>query len=258
MSTATLPIPTLVAPGSATALAIRCRGITKSFATGNTKVHALRGVDLDVATGELMMLVGPSGCGKTTLISVIAGILDRDEGECAVFGQDFSEMSGGQKTRFRGQTVGFVFQQFNLLPALTAAQNVAVPLLINGSSHKVAIKKATDLLGRVGLGDRASSYPRQLSGGQQQRVAIARALVHDPKLIVCDEPTSALDHETGHVVMRLLKNVALGEGRTLVIVTHDARIFGFADRIAMMDDGRIVQTIVGRENISAHARQSGH
>ncbi len=252
MSTATLPITQPSARGPA-ALAIRCRGVTKAFATGNTKVHALRGVDLDVAVGELMMLVGPSGCGKTTLISVIAGILDRDEGECDVFGEDFSKMSGGQKTRFRGQTVGFVFQQFNLLPALTAAQNVAVPLLINGVSHSVAIKKATELLGRVGLGDRAGSFPRQLSGGQQQRVAIARALVHDPRLIVCDEPTSALDHETGHVVMRLLKNVALGEGRTLVIVTHDARIFGFADRISKMDDGRIVQTIVGRENIAAQA-----
>ena len=253
MSTATLPISQTPGSGPASPLAIRCRGVTKAFATGNTKVHALRGVDLDVATGELMMLVGPSGCGKTTLISVIAGILDRDEGECDVFGEDFSKMSAGQKTRFRGQTVGFVFQQFNLLPALTAAQNVAVPLLINGVSHSIAIKKATEILGRVGLGDRAGSFPRQLSGGQQQRVAIARALVHDPRLIVCDEPTSALDHETGHVVMRLLKNVALGEGRTLVIVTHDARIFGFADRIAKMDDGRIVQTIVGRENIAAQA-----
>jgi putative ABC transport system ATP-binding protein len=216
-------------------------------------VHALRGVDLNIPAGELMMLVGPSGCGKTTLISVVAGILDRDDGECVVFGQDFAQMSGRQKTRFRGQTVGFVFQQFNLLPALTAAQNVAVPLLINGTSRSAAIKKANALLDRVGLGDRTTSLPRNLSGGQQQRVAIARALVHDPRLIVCDEPTSALDHQTGHVVMRLLKNVALGEGRTLVIVTHDARIFGFADRIAKMDDGRIVQTIVGREAIAAEA-----
>ncbi len=253
MSTATLTSSTPSDARTAAPLAIHCRGVTKAFATGNTKVHALRGIDLDVAAGELMMLVGPSGCGKTTLISVIAGILDRDEGSCEVFGKDFSQMSAGQKTRFRGQTVGFVFQQFNLLPALTAAQNVAVPLLINGVSFSVAIKKASELLGRVGLGDRTSSFPKNLSGGQQQRVAIARALVHDPKLIVCDEPTSALDHETGHVVMRLLKNVALGEGRTLVIVTHDSRIFGFADRISKMDDGRIVQTIIGRENIAAQA-----
>jgi putative ABC transport system ATP-binding protein len=231
-------------------LAIHCAGVTKTYEAGGTKVHALRGVDLDIRTGELAMLVGPSGCGKTTLISVIAGILDRDAGECRVFGEDFSAMGARAKTRFRGQTVGFVFQQFNLLPALTAAQNVAVPLLINGVGRAEAVKRATEMLGRVGLGDRAGSLPRQLSGGQQQRVAIARALVHRPRLIVCDEPTSALDHETGHIVMRLLKNVALesdgengGGGRALVIVTHDARIFGFADRIARMDDGRIIETV---------------
>jgi putative ABC transport system ATP-binding protein len=231
--------------GSAAAAPVRavfCKDVTKTYHTGTTQVMALRGVDLDIQQGELMMLVGPSGCGKTTLISVIAGILDRDSGECEVFGRDFSRLSAREKTRFRGQTVGFVFQQFNLLPALTAAQNVAVPLLINGASRSAAEKRAREILDRVGLGDRTTSLPSQLSGGQQQRVAIARSLVHDPRLIVCDEPTSALDHETGHVVMRLLKNVALGEGRTLVIVTHDARIFGFADRIARMDDGRIIQT----------------
>ncbi len=231
---------TSASPSRTGDLAVHCRAVTKTYVTEGTSVHALRGVDLDIARGELMMLVGPSGCGKTTLISVIAGILDRDSGECEVFGQDFSAMSAMAKTRFRGQTIGFVFQQFNLLPALTAAQNVAVPLLINGVPRSQAEKKARDMLASVGLGDRTRSVPSQLSGGQQQRVAIARALVHDPKLIVCDEPTSALDHETGHVVMRLLKNVALGEGRTLVIVTHDARIFGFADHIAKMDDGRIV------------------
>lgn len=227
----------------ATSLAVHCRGVSKTYEAGGTKVMALRGVDLEIGLGELMMLVGPSGCGKTTLISVIAGILDRDEGECLVFDQDFSKMSGRAKTRFRGQTVGFVFQQFNLLPALTAAQNVAVPLLINGMGRSVAVKKAKEMLDRVGLGDRAGSLPKQLSGGQQQRVAIARALVHSPRLIVCDEPTSALDHETGHTVMRLLKNVGLDGDRALVIVTHDSRIFGFADRIAKMDDGRVVEMV---------------
>lgn len=220
-------------------LAIRCRGVTKSYRAGTTTVQALRGVDLDIGLGELMMLVGPSGCGKTTLISVIAGILDRDAGECTVFGRDFESMSARERTRFRGETVGFVFQAFNLLPALTAAQNVAVPLLINGVPRGLAVRQAAEMLDRVGLGDRTESLPKQLSGGQQQRVAIARALVHKPRLIVCDEPTSALDHETGHVIMRLMKSVALDEGRALVIVTHDARIFGFADRIAKMDDGQI-------------------
>jgi len=222
-------------------LAVDCRGVTKTYDTGGTKVTALRGIDLTVKHGELMMLVGPSGCGKTTLISVVAGILDRDGGECTVFGRDFQKMRPGERTRFRGENIGFVFQAFNLLPTLTAAENVAVPMLINGSSRAEALDRAGEALSRVGLGDRLHSLPKQLSGGQQQRVAIARALVHSPRLIVCDEPTSALDHETGHRVMELMREVAVGPDRALVIVTHDSRIFEFADRIAKMDDGRIVE-----------------
>jgi putative ABC transport system ATP-binding protein len=221
-------------------LAVRCNGVKKTYGSGAAAVTALRGVDLDIRAGELMMLVGPSGCGKTTLISVIAGILDQDDGECRVFGSDLRHMGGGEKTRYRGRNIGFVFQQFNLLPTLTAAQNVAVPLMINGEHPRSALKQAGDALERVNLGDRATSLPAQLSGGQQQRVAIARSLVHNPRLIVCDEPTSSLDHETGHKVMELLRTVAVGEDRSLIIVTHDARIFEFADRIAKMDDGRIV------------------
>jgi len=221
--------------------AVRCRGVTKTYGAGQAKVTALRGIDLDVSAGELMMLVGPSGCGKTTLISVIAGILNQDEGDCTVFDHDFSRMSQREKTRYRGQTIGFVFQQFNLLPTLTAVENASVPLLINGVKRREAMDRAADMLKLVGLGERTKSLPNQLSGGQQQRVAIARALVHSPKLIVCDEPTSALDHETGHKIMELLREVALAEGRALVIVTHDARIFEFADRIARMDDGRVIE-----------------
>jgi putative ABC transport system ATP-binding protein len=241
MSNSTLQLNTPVRPAGAHNLAVHCRGVVKGYQTASTRVMALRGVDLDIGLGELLMLVGPSGCGKTTLISVIAGILNRDEGECTVFGQDLDRLPARERTRFRGLNVGFVFQQFNLLPALTAAQNVAVPLLINGYREGAAMKKAREMLARVGLSDRTDSYPRELSGGQQQRVAIARAMVHEPRLIVCDEPTSALDHETGHIVMRMLKNVALDQKRALVIVTHDARIFGFADRIAKMDDGHIVE-----------------
>jgi putative ABC transport system ATP-binding protein len=224
-------------------VAVHCRGVTKTYVTGTTKVHALRGIDVDVNTGELMMLVGPSGCGKTTLISVIAGILDQDNGDCTVFGQNFKQMSQGAKTRYRGEMIGFVFQAFNLLPTLNAAENVSVPLLINGVPRKEAIERARAMLDRVGLGNRSQSMPNQLSGGQQQRVAIARALIHGPKLIVCDEPTSALDHETGHRVMELLREVALGDDRALVIVTHDARTFEFADRIAKMDDGHIERIV---------------
>jgi putative ABC transport system ATP-binding protein len=227
----------------ATDIAVDCRKVTKTYGSGSSAVTALRGIDLDVRVGELLMLVGPSGCGKTTLISVIAGILDRDGGECSVFGHDFAAMNQREKTRDRGETIGCVFQAFNLLPTLTAAENVSIPLLINGAARGVAIQKARDVLAQVGLGDRTHSLPAQLSGGQQQRVAIARALVHGPKLIVCDEPTSALDHETGHKVMEMLKDVALKTDRSLIIVTHDARIFGFADRIAKMDDGRVVKVL---------------
>jgi putative ABC transport system ATP-binding protein len=228
--------------------AVVARGVTKAFGPADNRVIALRGVDLDVHTGELLMLVGPSGCGKTTLISVIAGILDHDVGECQVFGQDLKAMGAAARTRFRGQNLGFVFQAFNLLPTLTAAENVAIPLLIQGKSRSEALPRAQRLLERVGLGDRGGAFPTQLSGGQQQRVAIARALVHEPRLIVCDEPTSALDHTTGMTVMELLREVALGPDRALVIVTHDQRIFPFADRIAYMDDGRIdrIETGTGR------------
>jgi len=221
-------------------IAVFCKNVTKSYVTGPTKVMALRGVDLEVRHGELLMLVGPSGCGKTTLISVVAGILDHDEGECLVFQRDLRGMGQTKKTRYRGQNVGFVFQAYNLLPTLTALENVSVPLLILGVARKEAYERAKDILEQVGLADRMFASPAQLSGGQQQRVAIARALIHGPKLIVCDEPTSALDAETGHRVMEVLRDSALSSERALIIVTHDNRIFNFADRIARMEDGRIV------------------
>lgn len=222
-------------------LAVRCQNVVKVYDTGGQKVTALNRINLDIIAGQLMMLVGPSGCGKTTLISVIAGILDQDEGLCELFGENLLAMRSKDKLNFRAKNIGFVFQAFNLLPSLNAAENVSIPLIINGMKRAEAERKAITLLEQVGLGARWKSLPSQLSGGQQQRVAIARALVHNPRLIVCDEPTSALDHETGRNVMKLLKDVALHKDRTLVIVTHDARIFDFADRIAEMDDGHIVE-----------------
>lgn len=226
-----------------TELAVSCRGVTKIYGEGPDAVHALRGVDLDVRAGELLMLVGPSGCGKTTLISVIAGILDQTEGEVRVFGNDLLRMKPGARTAYRGRSIGFVFQAFNLLPALTAAENVAVPLLILGIPRRTALERAHGVLSSVGIGDRGRSLPAQLSGGQQQRVAIARALVHEPKLIVCDEPTSALDQDTGHKIMEILRDVALSADRALVIVTHDSRTFSFADRIARMNDGLVREVV---------------
>ena len=221
------------------ALAVKCRQLVKSYDTGSQKITALQGIDLDIHMGELMMLVGPSGCGKTTLISVIAGILDQDSGQCDVFGVDWLHLNSKDKLLFRAQNIGFVFQAYNLLPSLNAAENVAVPLIINGMKRLPAVRKSVELLEKVGLAARADAMPSQLSGGQQQRVAIARSLVHNPRLIVCDEPTSALDHQTGSHVIELLKSVAVDSDRALVIVTHDARIFEYADRIAQMDDGRV-------------------
>ncbi len=219
--------------------AVACKAVTRVYGEGETAVQALRGIDLDIQSCELMMLVGPSGCGKTTLISIIAGILDKTDGACRVFGDDLAAMSAAERTLWRRENVGFVFQAFNLMPALTAVENVAIPLLINGVPRSQALERAGEMLARVGLDNRRHSLPSQLCGGQQQRVAIGRALVHAPRLVVCDEPTSALDHETGHQVMDVLRAVAAVDDRALVVVTHDARIFNFADRIARMDDGRI-------------------
>jgi putative ABC transport system ATP-binding protein len=230
-------------------LAVRCRGLTKTYGAGDAKVMALRGVDLDVRLGELLMLVGPSGCGKTTLISVIAAILNQDSGGCEVLGRELNGMDQRQRTRFRGVTIGFVFQLFNLLPALSAIENVSVPLLINGVSRKDAENRARQLLSEVDLGERLRALPGELSGGQQQRVAIARALVHHPKLIVCDEPTSSLDHDTGRSVMNILRRLAKSPDRALIVVTHDPRIFEFADRIARMDDGKIIEVTDQKDKV---------
>ena len=228
--------------GGATRLtnaAIRLSDVTKSFGVGDNRTVALKDVSLDLPYGEMVLLVGPSGCGKTTLISIVAGLLEPTAGEVEVLGQNLTQMRGGKKVRFRGKHIGFVFQQYNLLPALTAVENACVPLLIAGWNRGKAIDKAGHLLDAVGLGSRLKSFPNQLSGGQQQRVAIARALVHDPQLLVCDEPTAALDAASGRVVMGLIKQVAVQPDRAVIVVTHDSRVYDFGDRIVSMSDGEI-------------------
>ncbi len=225
------------------AVAVGIRGVSKHFGAGDQLVYALRGVDWEVYAGQMSMIIGPSGCGKTTLLSVIAGILNADAGVVELFGADVTRMSDRRKTVFRARNIGFVFQQYNLLPALTAAENAAIPLVIAGASKVRAVEKARAVLTTLGMGKKTESLPNQLSGGQQQRVAIARALVHEPRLLVCDEPTAALDHETGLNVMELLRDAAVRPGRAVVVVTHDNRVFHFGERIARMDDGRIVEVI---------------
>jgi putative ABC transport system ATP-binding protein len=221
--------------------AVHVRGIVKSFGDGDSKLTVLKGIDFNARDGEIMMLVGPSGCGKTTLLSVIAGTLRADAGTVDVFGDKISALPNAAVTRFRAQNIGFIFQSFNLIPTLNIAENVSVPLLIQGKSPRAAEKKAREVLQQVGLGERWHNRPNLLSGGQQQRVAIARALVHEPRLIICDEPTASLDAKNGHMVMDLFRDVARVPGRGVIIVPHDNRIFSYADRIAQMDDGRIVE-----------------
>ncbi|MBI2826755.1 MAG: ABC transporter ATP-binding protein [Planctomycetia bacterium] len=222
-----------------TAMAVQCHGVDKDFGDGDTRIQVLHAVDLAVPSGELSLLVGPSGCGKTTLISIIAGLLDPTAGDVSLFGTSRSRLSERELIEYRAVNIGFVFQQYDLLPALSATANVAIPLLIARVPRTTAFARAGEMLDEVGLADRADAFPAQLSGGEQQRVAIARALVHEPRLLVCDEPTAALDARSGQTVLELLRRVAVQPDRAVIVVTHDNRIFGYGDRIMEMADGRI-------------------
>ena len=231
--------------------AIRLHGVDKSFRNGEQITPVLKQVELSARAGEMLFVVGPSGCGKTTLLSVLCGTLHVDAGEVHTIGHALHALPDSQITRFRARHVGFIFQSFNLIPTLTAAENVAVPLRIQGLSAGKSIARAKDMLARVGIPEKANERPSRLSGGQQQRVAIARALVHEPSLVVCDEPTSALDSVTGHQVMELLRDTARDGRRTVMVVTHDPRIYCFADRMAEMEDGRIQRVLESPAAISA-------
>jgi putative ABC transport system ATP-binding protein len=222
-------------------LIVDVRGVEKHFGDGPDRIHVLKQVNLQAYSGEILMLVGPSGCGKTTLLSAIAGTLRVESGEIEVFKSPLHRMSGGALTRFRATHIGFIFQQFNLIPTLSVAENVGIPLLIQGVSNGEARNRSRAALDAVGLGDRWKERPNKLSGGQQQRVAIARALVHEPPLVICDEPTAALDAQNGEIVLELFQSVARSPDRAVIIVTHDNRIFSYADRIARMDDGEIIE-----------------
>ena len=222
--------------------AIALRHVYKSFDNEGESQSVLHDITLDFPAGAMTYVVGPSGCGKTTLISIIAGILTPDSGEINVLHTTIHAFNQQQKAEFRRNNVGFIFQQFNLINTISIAENVAIPLLIQGVPHDKAIETAIEWLGKVGLGDRPYATPKDFSGGQQQRVAIARALVNDPKLLICDEPTSALDGKTGRLIMELLKKIAQQEDRAVIIVTHDNRIYQYADYLVEMEDGRILAT----------------
>jgi putative ABC transport system ATP-binding protein len=236
----TLPSGVRPAPVPTVEPAASVRDVVMEFPSGGEMLRVLHGIDIDLAYGQLSMLVGPSGCGKTTLLSILSGTLTATSGSVAVMGNAFGSMRNGELVTFRRRKIGFIFQQYNLIPTLTAAENAAIPQIADGVPWETATATAGRLLDQLGLGAHRNKLPRQLSGGQQQRVAIARALAHDPALVVCDEPTAALDAEAGRAVMDLLDEAAASPDRAVLVVTHDDRIYRYADRIIAMEDGRII------------------
>lgn len=220
--------------------AVVAKGVQMAFRSGADSTLVLQGIDLEIPRGEIQLLMGPSGSGKTTLLSILAGILTPTAGTVCLLGQEITRMSKDELSRFRLKNIGFIFQGFNLFPALTAAENVEVALRMKGVRKIEARKQAKDLLTEVGLEQRVNYLPRDLSGGQKQRVAIARALAGNPKLIMADEPTASLDSHSGHAVIELLRELAKENGRTVLIVTHDSRLIDVADRVAYLEDGKLV------------------
>lgn len=226
-------------------LTIRARGITKTYGSGAVAVQALRGVDFEASEGEFVMLNGPSGSGKTTLLSILGCVLKPTSGEAMIFDEDLTKLPESALPRLRLEYIGFIFQGHNLVASLDARENVALPLRMRGWSVRDAQSEATRLLERVGLEEKTERKPSELSGGQRQRVAIARAVAGGPPIILADEPTASLDAETGHSVTELLKTMATDDGHTVIVVTHDSRIFHLADRIVEIEDGRIVDRPAG-------------
>jgi len=225
---------------------LSARGVTKTYRTGSREVAALRGVDLDVHAGELVMVMGPSGNGKTTLLNCLSGLDDIDAGTVTVDGKDLFGMSDAERTRHRAQRMGFIFQAFNLIPVLSAAENVELPLLVTGVAPKVARERSHEMLDRVGLANRGHHRPGELSGGEQQRVTVARALVAQPALIWADEPTGALDSKTAGEIVELLHEVHAA-GQTLVVVTHDESLGRSGQRLVEVRDGLVVGDPTARE-----------
>ncbi|MBE9032788.1 ABC transporter ATP-binding protein [filamentous cyanobacterium LEGE 11480] len=223
--------------------AIAATGIEMAYRSGSESYQALKGVDLKVKTGDIQLLMGPSGSGKTTFLSILAGILTPTGGNVKLLGEDITKMSKKDLAQFRLENIGFIFQGFNLFPALSALENIEVSLNLKGIRGQAARKQGLDLLAQVGLADKAKNLPRDLSGGQKQRVAVARALGGDPALIMADEPTAALDSQNGHAVTALLANLAKQRGRSVLIVTHDPRIMDVADYVAELEDGLLQSNV---------------
>ena len=230
----------VVAPGPVAQSIIEVRDLVKIYSSGNVRVEALRGVSLEVARGEMVAVMGPSGCGKTTLLNCVSGLDRVNSGSVQIDGVDLASMNDREKTSYRAHKMGFIFQTYNLLPVLSAIENVELPLVVSGVSAGQARKQALAALERVGLADRANNWPAQLSGGQRQRVTIARSLVNDPAIVWADEPTGALDSKTADEIMGIMQSLNREQGHTFVIVTHDAGVGRRCHRIVRMSDGLIV------------------
>jgi ABC-type lipoprotein export system ATPase subunit len=226
---------------------VEARDLEKTYAAGGVTVRALRGVDLNIASGEMVAVMGPSGCGKTTLLNCLSGLDEFDGGEVLVGGESISGMSDRKRTRFRAQKMGFVFQTYNLIPVLSGVENVELPLLVAGARPKEARGRALSALEMVGLADQANKRPNEMSGGQQQRVTVARSLVNDPAIVWADEPTGALDSETSAEIMDLLVRLNREKGQTFVLVTHDISVARRAHRLVRMRDGLIESDEPGGE-----------
>ncbi len=227
---------------------IDVRNVHKTYDTGKVRVHALRGVDLRIAEGEMVGVMGPSGCGKTTLLNCLSGLDNIDEGAIFVKGNQIPRMSDKARTRFRAEEMGFIFQAFNLLPVLSVIENVELPLLVSGAKQSQARKRAGEVLELVGVGDQKYKRPAELSGGQQQRVAIARSLVNDPAIVWGDEPTGNLDSETSKDVMGVLRRLNSEKRQTFVLVTHSLEVGQMTDRIVRMKDGVVdCDSVNGRD-----------
>jgi ABC-type lipoprotein export system ATPase subunit len=224
--------------GTDTAM-VEAHGVEKEYSAGGTRVRALRGVDLRILRGEMVAVMGSSGCGKTTLLNCLSGLDEFDGGEVFVDGESIARMSDRKRTRFRAEKMGFIFQTYNLIPVLSAVENVELPLLVAGARPKAAHSKALSALERVGIPEQANKRPNEMSGGQQQRVTVARSLVNDPAIVWADEPTGALDSETSGQIVDLLVKLNREQGQTFVLVTHDAYVAARAHRTVRMRDGLI-------------------
>ncbi|RMF97961.1 MAG: ABC transporter ATP-binding protein [Planctomycetota bacterium] len=235
---------------------VSVRGIEKSFIRGTNRMQVLRGIDLDACPGECVFLAGPSGSGKSTLLSILGCILTPDSGTVRLFGTPVEQLDETARAELRRKRIGFVFQRFHLIRGLNALDNVCVPMVLRGVDWHAARRRASELLDRVGLGEHLHADPRRMSAGQCQRIAFARALANDPQLILADEPTASLDGEHGTEAMRLLRALTAEEGKTAIVVTHDARIFGFADRVLWLEDGRIVENREPQSTVLATAEGS--